>query len=49
MMAEREGVIFRINGPVIEAQQVTGIYMGNIEENLLAIGGGRPGSLAAVQ
>lgn len=39
-MAEREGVIYRINGPVIEAQQVTGIYMGDMvevgEERLIA-------------
>ena len=39
-MAEREGVIFRINGPVIEARQVTGIHMGDMvevgEERLIA-------------
>jgi len=31
-MAEREGIVFRINGPVIEAKQVTGIFMGDIVE-----------------
>jgi V/A-type H+-transporting ATPase subunit A len=31
-MAEREGIIYRINGPVIEANQVTGILMGDIVE-----------------
>lgn len=31
-MAEREGIIYRINGPVIEAREVTGIYMGDIVE-----------------
>ncbi|MFC1714797.1 V-type ATP synthase subunit A [Candidatus Poribacteria bacterium] len=31
-MAEREGVIYRINGPVIEARQVTGIHMGDMVE-----------------
>ncbi len=31
-MAEREGVIFRINGPVIEARQVTCIHMGDMVE-----------------
>ena len=39
-MAEREGVIYRINGPVIEARQVTGINMGDMvevgEERLIA-------------
>ena len=39
-MAEREGIIYRINGPVIEANQVTGIYMGDMvevgEERLIA-------------
>jgi V/A-type H+-transporting ATPase subunit A len=39
-MAEREGIIYRINGPVIEARQVTGIYMGDMvevgEERLIA-------------
>ena len=39
-MAEREGVIYRINGPVVEARQVTGIYMGDMvevgEERLIA-------------
>ncbi len=37
---EREGVIYRINGPVVEANQVTGILMGDIvevgEEHLIA-------------
>jgi V/A-type H+-transporting ATPase subunit A len=31
-MAEREGIVYRINGPVIEANQVTGIFMGDIVE-----------------
>ena len=31
-MAEREGIICRVNGPVIEARQVTGIYMGDMVE-----------------
>ena len=39
-MAKREGIIYRINGPVIEAHQVTGIYMGDMvevgEERLIA-------------
>jgi len=39
-MAEREGIIYRINGPVVEARQVTGIYMGDMvevgEERLIA-------------
>ncbi len=39
-MAEREGIVYRINGPVIEAHQVTGIYMGDMvevgEERLIA-------------
>jgi V/A-type H+-transporting ATPase subunit A len=39
-MLEREGIIYRVNGPVIEAHQVTGIYMGDMvevgEERLIA-------------
>ena len=39
-MAEREGIIYSVNGPVIEARQVTGIYMGDMvevgEERLIA-------------
>jgi len=39
-MTQREGIIYRINGPVIEAHQVTGIYMGDMvevgEERLIA-------------
>jgi len=31
-MAEREGIVYRINGPVIEAKEVTGIFMGDIVE-----------------
>ncbi|MBD3182279.1 V-type ATP synthase subunit A [Candidatus Poribacteria bacterium] len=31
-MAEREGIIYRINGPVIEARRVIGIYMGDMVE-----------------
>jgi len=31
-MAESGGIIYRINGPVIEARQVTGIYMGDMVE-----------------
>jgi V/A-type H+-transporting ATPase subunit A len=38
-MAEREGIVYRINGPVIEANQVTGIFMGDMvavgEERLI--------------
>ena len=29
---EREGIIYRINGPVVEANQVTGILMGDLVE-----------------
>lgn len=39
-MLEREGIIYRVNGPVIEAHQVAGIYMGDMvevgEERLIA-------------
>jgi V/A-type H+-transporting ATPase subunit A len=39
-MTQREGIIYRVNGPVIEAHQVTGIYMGDMvevgEERLIA-------------
>ncbi len=31
-MAEREGYVFRVNGPVVEANRVTGILMGDIVE-----------------
>jgi V/A-type H+-transporting ATPase subunit A len=31
-MAEREGIVYRINGPVIEANQITGIFMGDMVE-----------------
>ncbi len=31
-MAEREGFVYRVNGPVVEANRVTGILMGDIVE-----------------
>ena len=52
-MAEREGIIYRINGPVVEARQVTGIYMGDMvevgEERLIAETIGLEGDRATIQ
>ena len=52
-MTEREGIIYRINGPVIEARQVTGIYMGDMvevgEERLIAETIGLEGDRATIQ
>jgi len=52
-MVEREGIIYRINGPVIEARQVTGIYMGDMvevgEERLIAETIGLEGDRATIQ
>ncbi|HGJ64077.1 TPA: V-type ATP synthase subunit A [bacterium] len=52
-MAEREGIVYRINGPVIEANQVTGIYMGDIvevgEERLIGETIGLEGDKAVIQ
>jgi len=52
-MAEREGIVYRINGPVIEANQVTGIYMGDIvevgDERLIGETIGLEGDIAIVQ
>jgi V/A-type H+-transporting ATPase subunit A len=52
-MAEREGIIYGINGPVVEARQVTGIYMGDMvevgEERLIAETIGLEGDRATIQ
>jgi V/A-type H+-transporting ATPase subunit A len=52
-MNEREGIIYRINGPVIESRQVTGIYMGDMvevgEERLIAETIGLEGDRATIQ
>jgi len=52
-MGEREGIVYRINGPVIEAEQVTGIYMGDIvevgEERLIGETIGLDGDTATIQ
>ena len=52
-MLEREGIIYRVNGPVIEAHQVTGIYMGDMvevgEERLIAETISLEGDTAVIQ
>ncbi|HGE69802.1 TPA: V-type ATP synthase subunit A [Candidatus Poribacteria bacterium] len=52
-MAEREGIVYRINGPVIEANQVTGIFMGDMvevgEERLIGETIGLDGDTAIIQ
>lgn len=52
-MAEHEGIIYRINGPVVEARHVTGIYMGDMvevgEERLIAETIGLEGDRAIIQ
>ncbi len=52
-MAEHEGIIYRINGPVVEARYVTGIYMGDMvevgEERLIAETIGLEGDRAIIQ
>lgn len=52
-MSEREGIIYRINGPIIEARQVTGILMGDMvevgEERLIAETIGLEGDRATIQ
>jgi V/A-type H+-transporting ATPase subunit A len=52
-MTQREGIIYRVNGPVIEAHQVTGIYMGDMvevgEERLIAETISLEGNRAVIQ
>ena len=52
-MADREGIVYRINGPVIEAKEVTGIFMGDIvevgEERLIGETIGLDGDTAVIQ
>ncbi len=52
-MTQREGIIYRVNGPVIEAHQVTGIYMGDMvevgEERLIAETISLEGDTAVIQ
>jgi V/A-type H+-transporting ATPase subunit A len=52
-MADREGIVYRINGPVIEAKEVTGLFMGDIvevgEERLIGETIGLDGDTAVIQ